>query len=39
MSYSLISSKGFIQGILSGTTIGDIKGYTRSLDKGSSEQG
>ena len=32
--YSLNSLKGVIQGILSGTTIRDIKGDTRSLDNG-----
>ena len=32
MSYSLNSLKGVVWGIISGTTIGDIKGDTRSLD-------
>ena len=32
MYYSLNSLKGVIWGIISGTTIGDIKGDTRSLD-------
>ena len=33
--YSLKSLKGVIWGIMYGTTIGVIKGDTRSLDKGS----
>ena len=33
--YSLKSLKGVIQGIIDGTTIGLIKGDTRSLDKSS----
>ena len=32
MSYSLNSLKGVIQGIIYGTTIGVIKGDSRSLD-------
>ena len=32
MSYSLNSLKGVTQGIISGTTIGLIRGDTRSLD-------
>ena len=35
MSYSLNSLKGDIWGILWGTTIGAIRGDTRSLDNGS----
>ena len=35
MSYSLNSLKGVIWGIIYGTTTGDIKGDTRSLDNGS----
>ena len=35
MSYSLNSSRGVIKGIIYGTTIGDIKADTRSLDYGS----
>ena len=37
MSYSLNSLKGDIYGIIQGTTIGLIKGDTRSLDNGSHE--
>ena len=32
MSHSLNSLKGVIQGIIKGTTLGEIKGDTRSLD-------
>ena len=35
MSYSLNSLKGVIYGIIYGTTIGLIKGDTRSLDNSS----
>ena len=35
MSHSLNSLKGDIKGIIQGTTIGLIKGDTRSLDNGS----
>ena len=35
MSYSLNSLRGVIWGIIYGTTIGVIKGDTRSLDNGS----
>ena len=35
MSHSLNSLKGVIKGIIYGTTIGVIKGDTRSLDSGS----
>ena len=35
VSYSLNSLKGVIQGIISKTTVGVIKGDTRSLDSGS----
>ena len=32
MSYSLNSIKGVAKGIIEGSTIGDVKGDTRSLD-------
>ena len=35
MTYTLNSLKGVIQGIIQGTTIGVIKGDTRSLDNSS----
>ena len=39
MYYSLNSLKGVIWGLISGITIGVIKGDTRSLDNGSHEPG